>query len=62
MFLQRKKILVIDVNKSGGKKLEWIESRVQKFIDEVIPKFYEKLSKDQATAAALIKQYGVSAY
>lgn len=62
MFLQRKKILVIDVNKSGGKKLEWIESRVQKFIDEVIPNFYEKLSKDQATAAALIKQYGVSAY
>jgi hypothetical protein len=46
LFLQRKKILVIDNTKSAGKKLDWIESKVQKFIDEVIPKFYDALSKD----------------
>ena len=41
LFLQRKKILVIDNTKSAGKKLDWIEGKVQKFIDEVIPKFYD---------------------
>ena len=46
MWLSRNGLLILDSAGTQGKKLVWIETKVNSVIDDFIPKIYEEISKN----------------